>query len=170
MKEMLVPALARDSSTDCQAMLLPPRCEDEASLSEFDSSPSAFGWIESLFGEPARNDQEKLFGSAGAAGPELYRNSIKFHTWLVVSQIVFWGTQVVARGASALAQGLEVGNPDLLVPEVTAFGTYVVSVIGQLLLAPQTFLSFCLVTPIEGLAQESANLRSMRPGARGGSK
>lgn len=156
MKEMLVPALVRDSKTGCQATLLPPRYEDEELMKEFNSSPFTFGWIESFFGEPARNDQERLFGAAGAAGPELYRNSIKFHAWLIVSQIVFWGTQIVARDSSALIQGLQVGNPDMLVPELTLFSFYVGSAIGQLLLAPQTFLNYCLITLIEDLAQEEA--------------
>jgi hypothetical protein len=156
MKEMLVPALVRDSKTGCQATLLPPRYEDEELMKEFNSSPFIFGWIESFFGEPARNDQERLFGAAGAAGPELYRNSIKFHAWLIVSQIVFWGTQIVARDSSALIQGLQVGNPDMLVPELTLFSLYVGSAIGQLLLAPQTFLNYCLITSIEDLAQEEA--------------
>ena len=156
MKEMLVPVLVRDSSTGCRATLLPPRYEDKQLMKEFNSSPSIFGWIESFFSEPPRNDQEKLFGAVGAAGPELYRNSIKFHTWLIVSQIVFWGTQIVARDANALIQGLEVGNPDLLVPELVVFALYVTSAIGQLLLAPQTFLNYCLVTSIEDLAMDSA--------------
>jgi len=156
MKEMLVPALVRDSSTNCKATLLPPRYEDETLMKEFNSSPFIFAWIESIFGEAPRNKQEKLFGAAGAAGPELYRNSIKFHSWLIVSQIIFWGTQIVARDINALIQGLEVGNPDLLVPELTIFGLYVASAIGQLLLAPQTFLNYCLVTSIEDLAVENA--------------
>lgn len=156
MKEILVPVLVRDSSTGGRATLLPPRYEDKKVMKEFNSSPFIFGWIESFFGEPPRNDQEKLFGSAGAAGPELYRNSIKFHSWLIVSQIVFWGTQIVARDANALIQGLEVGNSDLVVPELVVFTCFVASAIGQLLLAPQTFLNYCLVTSIEDLAMESA--------------
>lgn len=156
MKDMLVPALVRDSKTGGQATLLPPRYEDEQLLEEFNSSPFVFGWIESFFGKPARNDQERLFGAAGSAGPSLYRNSIKFHAWLIVSQIVFWGTQIVARDASALMQGVEVGNPELLVPELGIFGFFVASAIGQLLLAPKTFLNYCLVTSIEDLAMENA--------------
>ena len=156
MKEMLVPVLVRDAGAGCNASLLPPRYEDDKLMEEFNSSPSIFGWVESFFSEPARNKQEELFGAAGAAGPELYRNSIKFHTWLVVTQIVFWGTQIVARDTYALIQGLEVGNPELLIPELIVFGVYVASAIGQLAIAPQTFLNYCLVTSIEDLSQESA--------------
>jgi hypothetical protein len=128
-------------------------------MAEFNSSSSIFGIIESFFGKPASNKHEELFGAAGHAGPELYRNSIKFHTWFVVSQIAFWGGQIVARDANALIRGLEVGNP-LVGPELAIFGIYVAVAIGQLWLAPQTFLNYCLVTNIEELAQEQAILEA----------
>ena len=95
-KIIFIPTLVRDSKCNRKATFLPPRFEDDKDLSAFNSSPSVFGWIESFYAEPARNDHGVLFGVSGVAVPELYRNSIKFHTWLVVSQIVFWGTRIVA--------------------------------------------------------------------------
>jgi EF hand len=158
-KEMLVPTLVRDSRMENTARLLPPRFEDDQLLADFNSSPGLVAWIESSLGgndRPARNGHERLFGAAGAIGPHLYRDSIKFHTWLVVSQIVFWGAQIVARDAAALWQGAETGNPELVVPELAIFGFYVASAIAQLWLAPQTFLNYSLVTSIEDLASEYA--------------
>jgi len=155
-KEMLMPTLVRDSNFGGKARLLPPRYVDPKLMEEFNSSPSIFGWYESLFGEPARNDQERLFGIAGKAGPELYRNSIKYQTWLLVAQIVFWGGQIVARDINALVRGLDVGYPDLLLPELGVYGLFTTLALLQLSLVPQTFLNYCLVTSIEDLAQENA--------------
>jgi hypothetical protein len=155
-KSMLVPLLVRDSSCDNRTRLLPPRYQDEKSLREFDSSPSIFGWIESFFAEPATNDQDRLFGVAGAAGPELYRNSIKFQTWVTVSQIILWGSQIVWRDGNALLNGLETGRPELVLPEFMIFSTYVLLSVACLWLAPQTFLNYSLTTSIEVLADVEA--------------
>jgi hypothetical protein len=152
-KIMLMPTLVRDSACGNKATLLPPRYENEELLSEFNSSPSIVGWIEKFYAEAARNDHEALFGVAGAAGPELYRNSIKYHTWLIVCELVFWGTQIVARDISALLQGWE--NPDLVVPELATFGFFVALAIAQLWLAPQTFLNYSMITSVECLTDES---------------
>lgn len=155
-KMMLIPTLVRNSAGGNNATLLPPRYEDETLLSEFDSSPFIFGWMESFYAEPARSDHEALFGVAGAAGPELYRNSIKFHTWLIVCNIVFWGTQIVAHDVNALLSVSEAGNPDLVIPELTTFEFYVILAIAQLWLAPQIFLNYSLITSVEDLTDENA--------------
>lgn len=158
-KEMLVPPVVRDTSNG-KATILPPRYKDELLLEQFDSSPSIFGWLESTLCGAATapmNDHEKLFGAAGSKGPEFYRNSIKLHTWLVVSQIVFFGSQIVLRDAAALLNHWQnVGNPDLLRPELALFTIYVAVAAGQLALAPQTFLNYCLVTSVETFAESAA--------------
>jgi hypothetical protein len=115
-KEMLVPQLVRDSKAGGTPILLPPRYQDTMLLEEFNSSPYPVGAIESVFGKPPRNCQERLFGKAGAAGPEIYLKSIKFHMWLVVSQIIFWGGQIVARDAFALLRGYEGATPNCSFP------------------------------------------------------
>jgi hypothetical protein len=153
-KEMLVPQLVRNSKEGGKPILLPPRYQDTVLLEEFNSSPYLVEAIESFFGRPPRNRQERLFGKAGAAGPEIYLKSIKFHMWLVVSQIIFWGGQIVARDAFALLGGYEGGNPELLVPELVIYSLYVGLAIGQLAIIPSTFLNYCLVTSIEELVQE----------------
>jgi hypothetical protein len=152
---MLLPTLVKDSNAaGAAAVLLPPRYEDNELLEEYNSSPFIFGWIETFFGEPARNDHEILFGKVGAAGPEVYRDSIKYQTWATVSLIVFWGLQIVARDIQALLEGWQVADIDLVRTELIIYGTYVVLAIGELVLAPQTFLNYCLVSSIENLADE----------------
>lgn len=181
-KQMLLPVLVRNTADDLSnsrlssklndgntngVLFLPPRYEDEEFLKEFNSSPGLFGWIERWLcrDDPAQHAEEdetvskhvKLFGSAGKEGPELYRNSIKFHTWAVVVQIVFWGTQIVARDAKALLEfqgngniwSDNVGIPELVVPELWIFGLYVVVAAAQLFLVPLTFLSYSLITSVE---------------------
>jgi hypothetical protein len=116
-------------------------------LEEFDSSPGVFGLLESiLVGSSAApaNAHEELFGQVGAKGPEFYRQSIKLHTWTVVSQIVFFGGQIVLRDIAALSNGWTAGNPDLLRPELATFAFFVALAAGQLWLAPQTFSKLLL--------------------------
>lgn len=156
-KEMLSPTLVRDSNAAGGEVLLPPRYENEDFLREHEerASPFIVRYIESIWAKPATNNHERLFGAAGAAGPALYRNSIKYHTWLVTAQIVFWVPQIVLRDAQAYYNGWQVGNPDLLVPELIVFGTFVLLAAGQLVFAPTAFLTYCLVTSIEQLADET---------------
>jgi hypothetical protein len=187
-KEMLLPVLVRNNADfkggnalpfnmnddDVNGVLiLPPRYEDDEILKEFNSSPGVFGWIEQFLcredsdkqeGEEERTSNHvKLFGSAGAEGPELYRNSIKFHTWALVVQIVFWGTQIVARDVNALlgfqANGHiwadNVGSPELVVPELWIFGLYVVVATAQLFLVPLTFLNYSFITSVEDYFDDS---------------
>ena len=83
--------------------------------------------------------------------------SIKYHTCLVVSVIVFWGTQIVARVASLFFAGLPPPSPDVNVPlECGIFGVFVSLSMAQLWLAPQIFLNYCLVTSIESLVKREA--------------
>lgn len=161
MKEMLLPTLVHDCAAGPEntVCLLPPRYEDPKLRAKFNSSPSFFGAIESIFGTPARNIHEEVFGKAGHSGRELYSASIKLQTWFVVSAIVLWGSQIVARDAEALRQGAVAGIPSLVIPELAIFGTLVALAIAQLwTLVPQTFLNYCLVTSIELMTDEEAVL------------
>ncbi|KAL3925300.1 MAG: hypothetical protein SGILL_000506 [Bacillariaceae sp.] len=165
-KEMLLPILVREASPATMsngqsgAMLVPPRYMDPTLHRAFNSSPSFVGWLERIFVGSSEveystlSTHQQLFGAAGSEGPELYRNSIKYHTWLVVSVIVFWGSQIVARDASWLLSGLPPPSPDVNVPlELSIFTVFVSLSMAQLWLAPQTFLNYCLVTSIESLAK-----------------
>lgn len=152
-KDMVVPTLVlTPNNAASSAVLLPPRMEDPDEVASFNSSPAIVGWIESFFAKHPTNTHETLFGVAGAAGPELYLQSIKIHTWLVTGQIVFWGGQIVTRDVVALASGhqvADIGRPELLVPELLWSGSLVALALLQLLLAPQTFLNYNLITSVE---------------------
>ena len=67
---------------------------------------------------------------------------------------MLWGLQIVDRDIDAIINVKQVGNPELLAPELALYGTFVASAIGQLALSPQTFLNYCLVTSIEQLVEE----------------
>lgn len=155
-KSFLIPILVRDSNQDGAAVLLPPRYEDEVQMKAFNSSPFPVNMVEGFFGKPARNNQESLFGAAGNGGPDLYRNSIKLQAFFATAQLVFLGSQIVARDISALVQGVPetVGRPDLLLPELELYGSLCLLALGQLWLVPKTFLDFSLVTSIEKLLSE----------------
>ena len=183
-KHMLVPTLVRDTAARGSAVLLPPRYQDEQQLAKFQSSPFPFNVVESFFttalmggkqednGNNNKNNegpsppslscenQEALFGAAGRHGPDLYRNSIKVHTWFVVAQLVFYSSQIVARDLAALPLVLQsqddmvweqVGRPDLVQTELALYGLYCGLAVGLLWLVPKTFLDYSLVTSIETL-------------------
>ena len=94
-KKMLLPTLVKEN-TDSEAILLPPRYLDPVLLENFNSSPSIFGWGEQAFAgggskvNPARNAHEELFGAVGAKFSGVFRDSIRFHTWLCVALIGKW--------------------------------------------------------------------------------
>ena len=140
------------------AVLLPPRYEDDYFLDQFNSSPFPFNLIESIWGHrhPPRHRHESLFGAAGSHGPEIYQSSIKLQTWFVVAQLVFILGQIVTRDMAAVAAGipeLVVGRPDWVVPELALYCVYSVLLAAQLWLVPKTFLDYSLVTSIERLIE-----------------
>ena len=88
-KNMLIPTLVRDGQGGA-ATLLPPRYKDDDLRLTLNTSPGPIAFIEQLSGgKSPTNKHEYLFGVSGKEGPEVYRNSIKFRTWLCVAQIVF---------------------------------------------------------------------------------
>lgn len=159
-KDMLIPALVKDVQNSNTTML-PPRYIYDEIRSSFNSSPEPIATIERIFGgKPHTNNHEYLFGAAGKEGPELYRYSIKLHTWTCVAQIVFLFGQIVLpdfytwSDYSAGVIGVdEIGDIDWLVPELSLYFTLVVSSIVQLLLAPSVFLNYCTATSIEEMTK-----------------
>lgn len=155
-KYMLMPRLGRDEGTGA-AKVFPPPVEFEHCRQNFNSSPPWVQPIEKVWAKPARNDYDSLFGTAGAAGPALYRNSIKFHTWLCITNVVFFGSQIVSRDVDAVLTGTVVGDPSHLIPELVAYGSFVLLTLVQLIfVAPRAFWNFCIVSSVE--ERESAEL------------
>lgn len=96
-----------------------------------------------------RNPHEELFGATGSKFPHVYRDSIQFHTWLCVAQIVYSTTQIIIRDGTALYLGEKVGNPEGIMPELILWSVFVGLELLQLSLAPTTFLNYCFVTSVE---------------------
>lgn len=99
-KNMLVPTLVRDGADGDRVRILPPRYTCKEEMQAFSSTPAWMSPIEKFFGgEPAENTKESLFGAAGSAGIELYLLSIKYHSFLCITSIVFFGSQILPRYA-----------------------------------------------------------------------
>jgi len=147
-KYMLLPQLGRDEATGAAQILAPP-VDRTTAREAFASQTSSPAWVQPLEGvwsEPARTPFQELFGTAGAAGLHLYRNSIKFQAWLCITHIVFFGTQIVPRDIDALLTGAAVGDPNSLVPELLAHGGFLLLSLTQLFfITPRAFWNFCLV-------------------------
>eukprot|EP00577_Skeletonema_sp_RCC1716_P006936 CAMPEP_0113438998 /NCGR_PEP_ID=MMETSP0013_2-20120614/38241_1 /TAXON_ID=2843 ORGANISM="Skeletonema costatum, Strain 1716" /NCGR_SAMPLE_ID=MMETSP0013_2 /ASSEMBLY_ACC=CAM_ASM_000158 /LENGTH=570 /DNA_ID=CAMNT_0000329743 /DNA_START=35 /DNA_END=1750 /DNA_ORIENTATION=- /assembly_acc=CAM_ASM_000158 len=149
-KKMLLPTLVTDG-VNGEAALLPPRYTIDEIRNNFNSSPSI------LLGEncgaktsPPRNEHEELFGAVGAKFEGVYRDSMRFSTWLCVALIVYSTTQIVFRDMAALyLHSANVGNPEGLVPELIVWIIFTASAVFQLSLAPTTFLNYCFVTSVE---------------------
>ena len=154
-KYMILPRLGKPDDNGA-VEILPPPVDSPRARQEFVSSPSWVQPIESIWGERAQTSFEELFGSAGAAGPELYRNSIKFQTWLCITHIVFFGTQIVPRDIGAVLNGSPVGNPEFLTAELVTYGGFVLVSLMQLtFVAPRSFWNLCLVVCSEdGISEE----------------
>lgn len=113
-------------------------------------SPSWVKPIESIWAKPAKTKYERLFGTAGAAGPDLYRSSVKFQTWLCITNIVFFAGQVLPRDIEALINHAPVGDPSSLTAEFIAYSGFVLLSMFQLIfVAPRAFWNFCLVDCME---------------------
>lgn len=167
-KKMLLPTLVKEN-TDSEAILLPPRYLDPVLLEKFNSSPSIFNWGEQFFtgggskSNPPRNEHEALFGASGSTFPNVYRDSIRFHTWLCVAQIVYSTTQIIFRDATALLlNDCTVGNPDTILPELLLWSAFVGSSLFQLSLAPLTFLNYSFVTSVEEFVKTDIVKKTIR--------
>jgi len=153
-KRMLLPTLVKGSGGG-EAILLPPRYEDEQLRKEFNSSPFIFEWAEQFFtnggsdASPPTNAHEELFGAVGAKFKKSFGTSFQFHTWLTVALITYSTSQIVLRDGAALFLGAEAGNPDTIMPEIILWSIFTASSIFQLSLAPTTFLNYCFVVGVE---------------------
>lgn len=164
-KNMLIPTLVRDRQSG-QARMLPPKYKSDTLRQELNTSPGLFFIIiETLLGgrEKPKNDHEYLFGISGGDGPEIYCTSIKFHTWLCVAQAVLLLGQIVLPDMYALLDynsgkllATDIGNIDLLIPELSLYLGLVLLSLAQLYFTPSAFLNYCTATSIEEMTKEWA--------------
>lgn len=162
-KNMLIPTLVRDGANG-EAILLPPRYMDEELRLELNTSPGPVAFIErALGGKPCTNDHECLFGAAGQKGPEIYKKSIKYHTWVCVSCLVFIFNEIVVRDFftwidynKGLIDVKDIGDVTWVVPELQLFSAFVISLVLQLLVSPIVFLNYSTAVSVEKLTQSWA--------------
>jgi hypothetical protein len=161
-KRMIMPTLIKND--DGTARMLPPKVQSSKLRNAFDSTPASIRPLERWLGKPARNIHEALFGEVGANGPDVYGSSIKYHTWLCVSAIVFFTTQILSRDLNAVLHpnSITVGDPDHLWAEIVTYGIFVLLNIGQLAIAPITFLNYSLITSIEDFTNEKFLQQALR--------
>jgi len=154
-KYMLLPRLGQTPST-AEADIIVAPIDIKEEREKFSSSPSWVQPLEALWAKPAVTDYDRLFGAAGAAGLDLYRNSIKFQSWVCITNIVFFGTQIVPRDLDAVLSGAKVGAPQYLTMELLTYGSFVALSLFQLLLvSPRAFWNYCLVACLEeGVSRE----------------
>lgn len=167
-KSMLMPTVVRLEGEDGTGQLLPPAVESDSRREEFQARSTPF-WakpVEQLYAAPATNRVEELFGVAGGNGLSLYLNSIKFHTWLVVTSLVVFTSNILPRDLYALTHldTVKVGDPENLIPEVAVFGFFALVNIAQLAVQPTTVLNFCLISCVEDNVDSAALDQALPPG------
>jgi hypothetical protein len=148
-KYMMMPRLEKNL-VNGKTEVLPPLMESTSSRRRFDSSPPWVRPIESIWAKTPTTSLDELFGKAGAAGLNLYRNSIKYQTWLCLTHVVFFGTQIVPRDIIAISTGAAVGDPSHLRAELISYSLFVLVSLFQLaVVSPRAFWNFCLVEVLE---------------------
>jgi hypothetical protein len=110
-KSMILPTVVYDPSIG-SARILSPRIDSQEQRAEFDSSPPDIaGWetaIREKINPTGASDESilsSLYGKAGSDGSQMYLDSIRYHTWLVIASIVFYGTSIISRDWSVLSSG-----------------------------------------------------------------
>ena len=153
-KYMLIPRLEEDKHGAIQ--IIPPLI-DTMAPGEFISTPNWVHPIEAIWAQSSITNYERLFGTAGAAGPDLYRNSIKFQTWLCITHVVFFAGQILPRDLQAMmSPDAAVGDPANLRPEFIVYSGFVLLSLFQLIfVSPRSFWNFCLVECMEDGASET---------------
>ena len=147
---MVLPRLQPDPA-DGRPLILPPPMYDEFMRSRFLSSPPTLQRVEKIWGQPPETLLDELFGQAGAAGLELYLNSIKLQVWLLLTQVVFFGSQIFIRDLDVFVNNIKaVGDPRFSVVELYAYGSFVVFAFFQLFfVAPNAFWNYCLISCLD---------------------
>lgn len=151
-KHMLLPRVGQSDDKD-MTKILPPMYESKSEREAFDSSPAWIRPIEEIWAKPAKNNFEELFGAAGGVSLRLYQQSIKYQTWLSITHVVFFGTQIIPRDVSALVTGAAVGDPAHLTAELATYSAFVALALLQLCtVSTKAFWNLVLVA---GAAEEN---------------
>ncbi|KAG7344177.1 hypothetical protein IV203_022185 [Nitzschia inconspicua] len=148
-KYMIMPRLGKNAISG-ETEVLPPLMDSKSSRQAFHSSPAWVRPIERIWSKPAITPLDELFGEAGRSGMKMYQTSIKYQTWLCLTHIVFFGTQIIPRDIVAIWTGATVGDPDHLIPELVAYSIFVLASLFQLsVVSPRAFWNFCLIQSLE---------------------
>lgn len=157
-----------DATTTSAYEILPPPVENPQLVQSFVSSMSSstlgalVNTVESVLAKPPQTSFDALFGTAGAAGVELYRNSIQKQAWLCIAHIVFFLGQIVSRDIEAIWSGAAVGDAEHLIPELLTYGSFVAVNLAQLMLVtPRAFWNFCLVTCLQDEAKSAETVEML---------
>jgi hypothetical protein len=135
-KSMIVPSVVMDP-VQGEACVLPPRIDISQQRARFVSSPPDLEAWEDLFRRQDSVTPNVLYGRVGVEGSTIYRNSIQYHTWLVVASIVFYGTSIMGQDWSAVCNGVSSGS-DKAMWELMAYGGLLGLNVLQLLVIPTT--------------------------------
>ena len=147
-KSMMLPTLVEiqdgeGATSSTTARIIPPRSTFTSQMEQFSSSPRLLAFVEQVFARKEETPQEKswdsgLFGAAGNA--DFYLASIRFHTWLCITAIVFFGTQIIPRDLQILLQNdvSMAGDPASVLPEFLTYSFLVTVSVALLALSPTT--------------------------------
>ena len=78
--------------------------------------------------------------------------SIKYQTWLCITSLVFFGTQIVSRDITALIANAQIGDPENLIPEILSYGSFVIISALLLVLSRKSFLNLTLAEVLTEIA------------------
>ncbi|CAB9507438.1 expressed unknown protein [Seminavis robusta] len=150
-KYMILPRLEPDQANDGMPVIRPPPMYNDYVRSTFDASPPSLRRVERFWGKEPQTIYDDLFGQAGSAGLELYGNSIKYQFWLTLTNVVYFGLQILPRDLEVFVNGAKAGDPTNVSVELWFYAIMMsVSLINLFLVTPRTFWNYSLVSCMEG--------------------
>ncbi|KAL7564138.1 hypothetical protein ACA910_021113 [Epithemia clementina (nom. ined.)] len=182
-KSMILPTLVlkkEDSpsgSGSTAACIVSPRSKVPSQVENFSSSPPLLAAVERFFSKQGERESTEEGGKAarilalyGEGNPELYLSSLQLHTWLCITSVVFFGTQILPRDLEAFLYNrvAMAGDPANVLPEFLTYTFLVAISLALLALSPSTFLNLsictCFVDEYENLNRSNGeNIPSTAP-------
>ena len=178
-KTMVLPTLVQDATDPQKLRILPSRFTFDGQLKRFSSSPPWLSGIEKFFCrragetetlESSAASEMSLFGISG--GLELYLSSIRSHTWLCITSIVFFGTQIIPRDLNFLLHPTTKipGDISNVFPEFVTYTSFVAISFWLLASSTTTFFNYSLCGRfIEGLEKDMDEIQgytASKPGTQ----